>query len=150
MPSQVDYKYIWSIEPAPSTALRSTSSLPSQTTTNVLSSLKNTKEAYLDAVRILLVLLDNVLKYPTEMKYRSIRIENKSIKEKLLSLDGCSELLSAIGFKLSSGEYKLPLDVPLDVIREYREALLKRRDYWTNRKTEIVAEGKLLTCIQIF
>lgn len=142
MPSQVDYKYIWSIEPAPSTALRSTSSLPTQTTTNVLSSIKNTKEAYLDAVRILLVLLDNVLKYPTEMKYRSIRIENKSIKEKLLSLEGCSELLSAIGFKLSSGEYKLPVDVPLDAIRDYREALLKRRDYWSNRKNEIVAEVK--------
>lgn len=148
MSSQVDYKYIWSIEPAPTTALRSTSSSPltAQTTTtatNVLSSLKNTKEAYLEAVRILLVLLDNVLKYPTELKYRTIRIENKSIKEKLLSLEGCEQLLIAIGFKLTDGEYKLPLNVSLDVIRDYRNALVKRRDYWSNCKQEIVSQGKL-------
>ncbi|XP_037821916.1 peptide-N(4)-(N-acetyl-beta-glucosaminyl)asparagine amidase [Lucilia sericata] len=143
--SQVDYKYIWSIEPAPTAAaLRSTSSPPqpssSSPITSVLSSLKNTKEAYLEAVRILLVLLDNVLKYPNELKYRTIRSENKSIKEKLLSLEGCSQLLSAIGFRRSGSEYKLPLEASLDVIRAYRDALVKRRDYWLNHKQEIITE----------
>lgn len=144
--SKVDYKYIWSIEPAPATvttALRSTSSPPATPQlNNVLSSLKNTKESYLEAVRILLVLLDNVLKYPNELKYRTIRIENKSIKEKLLSLEGCSQLLTAIGFKRVANEYKLPLDASLDVIREYRDALMKRREYWANHKEDIRAEGK--------
>ncbi|XP_065369389.1 peptide-N(4)-(N-acetyl-beta-glucosaminyl)asparagine amidase [Calliphora vicina] len=137
--SQVDYKYIWSIEPAPTAALRSTSSPPPQIT-NVLSSLKNTREAYLEAVRILLVLLDNVLKYPNELKYRSIRIENKSIKERLLSLEGCSQLLTAIGFKRSANEYILPLEASLDVLRSYRDALVKRRDYWLNQKQAIITE----------
>lgn len=138
--SQVDYKYIWSIEPAPTAALRSTSSPPPQIT-NVFSSLKNTREAYLEAVRILLVLLDNVLKYPKELKYRSIRIENKSIKERLLSLEGCSQLLTAIGFKCSANEYILPLEASLDVLRSYRDALVKRRDYWLNQKQAIITEG---------
>ena len=142
--SQVEYKYIWSIEPAPSAVLRSTSSPPTQATTattNVLSSLKNTKETYLEAVRILLVLLDNVLKYPNEIKYRSIRLENKSIKEKLLSLEGCSELLTAIGFKRSANEFTLPLDASLDLLRAYRDALIKRRDYWLNYNQEITSTG---------
>lgn len=145
--SKVDYKYIWSIEPAPAavtTALRSTTSPPAATPqfNNVLSSLKNTKESYLEAVRILLVLLDNVLKYPNDLKYRTIRIENKSIKEKLLSLEGCSQLLTAIGFKQVANEYKLPLEASLDVIREYRDALMKRREYWLNHKENIRVEGK--------
>lgn len=142
--SQVEYKYIWSIEPASSAVLRSTSSPRTQAATassNVLSSLKNTKETYLEAVRILLVLLDNVLKFPNEVKYRSIRLENKAIKEKLLSLEGSSELLTAIGFKKTANEFTLPLDASLDLLRAYRDALIKRRDYWLNCNQEITSQG---------
>lgn len=128
--SQLDYKFIWHIEPASA----SSSGKPPNPPT--LCSIRNTKNAYLEGVRILLVLLDNILKHPKEEKFRTIRLENKTIKEKLLSLEGSSELLIAIGFKRSERGYCLSEEASLDLVREYRDALEKRRDYWSNRKEE--------------
>lgn len=53
---------------------------------------------YIESVTILLKLLDNVIREPQNEKYRMIRLENKTIKEKLLSLKGVRELLEKIGF----------------------------------------------------
>lgn len=92
------------------------------------------QEQYLEAVRILLVLLENVLSQPNNLKYRTIRVENKAIKEKLLSVEGSERLLNAIGFKRlpSSNEYTLPTEVPLQQIQKYRDVLSKRREAWLN------------------
>ncbi|XP_017074871.1 peptide-N(4)-(N-acetyl-beta-glucosaminyl)asparagine amidase isoform X2 [Drosophila eugracilis] len=89
-------------------------------------------EAYLEAVRILLVLLDNVLAQPDNLKYRTIRLENKAIKEKLLTLPGCIRLLNAIGFvRASCSEaYTLPPEVSLQKVQKYRDALIERRSVW--------------------
>lgn len=97
-------------------------------------SLRNTKETYLEAVRILLLLLDNILTHPSEAKFRSIRVENKTIKERLLSLEGGNELLCAIGFQRSTDQYTLPTNCSMEIVREYRDALRKRRDFWANKK----------------
>lgn len=58
----------------------------------------NSTEQYSDGVVILLRLLDNVIREPQNNKYRTIRLENKVIKEKLLCLSGIRELLTSIGF----------------------------------------------------
>ncbi|XP_053965850.1 peptide-N(4)-(N-acetyl-beta-glucosaminyl)asparagine amidase [Anastrepha ludens] len=91
---------------------------------------KNSKDAYLEAARILLVLLENVLREPTNAKYRTIRLENKTIKEKLLSVAGIAQLLNAIGFKCSATEYTLPKEVPLQRIQQYWNVLQERRESW--------------------
>ncbi|XP_017045655.1 peptide-N(4)-(N-acetyl-beta-glucosaminyl)asparagine amidase isoform X2 [Drosophila ficusphila] len=90
------------------------------------------KEAYLEAVRILLVLLENVLAQPENSKFRTIRLENKAIKEKLLTLPGCERLLDAIGFIRApeSNVYTLPTDVSLQQVQKYRDALSERRSAW--------------------
>ncbi|XP_052841030.1 peptide-N(4)-(N-acetyl-beta-glucosaminyl)asparagine amidase isoform X2 [Drosophila gunungcola] len=90
------------------------------------------KDAYLEAVRILLVLLENVLAQPENSKFRTIRLENKTIKEKLLSLPGCERLLDAIGFVRAPGSnaYILPTDVSLQQVQKYRDALSERRSAW--------------------
>lgn len=59
----------------------------------------NSMETYVDGVAILLKLLDNVIREPQNNKYRTIRLENKVIKEKLLCLNGIRELLTSIGFQ---------------------------------------------------
>lgn len=56
------------------------------------------RNQYIEAVTILLKLLDNVIREPYNDKYRTIRLENKTIKEKLLSLNGVREFLMKIGF----------------------------------------------------
>ncbi|KAH8338779.1 hypothetical protein KR074_010073 [Drosophila pseudoananassae] len=93
---------------------------------------KGLKDAYLEAVRILLVLLENVLSQPENPKYRTIRLENKAIKEKLLSLPGCEQLLTAIGFTRSPGSsaFTLPSEVSLQQVQQYRDALQERRSAW--------------------
>ncbi|EDW77224.1 uncharacterized protein Dwil_GK22046 [Drosophila willistoni] len=90
------------------------------------------KNSYLEAVRILLVLLENVLTQPSNEKFRTIRLENKTIKEKLLSLPGCDQLLEAIGFKrqANSNSYLLPSEVSLQQIQKYRDVLIERRAAW--------------------
>ncbi|XP_039499821.1 peptide-N(4)-(N-acetyl-beta-glucosaminyl)asparagine amidase isoform X2 [Drosophila santomea] len=90
------------------------------------------KEAYLEAVRILLVLLENILAQPENLKFRTIRLENKAIKEKLLSLPGCERLLEAIGFQRVTGSnaFTLPTEVSLRQVQKYRDALSERRTAW--------------------
>ncbi|XP_034651227.1 peptide-N(4)-(N-acetyl-beta-glucosaminyl)asparagine amidase [Drosophila subobscura] len=93
---------------------------------------QNVKNAYLEAVRILLVLLENVLSQPNNTKFRTIRLDNKAIKEKLLSLPGCEKLLDAIGFRRApnSNSYTLPSDVSLHQIQKYHDVLSERRTAW--------------------
>lgn len=55
-------------------------------------------DSYVDSVTILLRILDNIIKEPHNEKYRSIRLENKVIKEQLLRLQGVRQLLEKIGF----------------------------------------------------
>jgi len=90
------------------------------------------QQQYLEATRILIVLLENVLSQPNNLKFRTIRLENKAIKEKLLSLSGSEPLLAAIGFKRtpSSNAFTLPNEVPLQLIQKYRDELRRRREAW--------------------
>lgn len=57
-----------------------------------------TNAKYIESVTILLKILDNVIREPQNDKYRTIRLENKIIKEKLLSLHGVRAFLEKIGF----------------------------------------------------
>lgn len=54
--------------------------------------------SYINSVSVLLRILDNIINEPHINKYRTIRLENQIIKEKLLPLHGIRELLSGIGF----------------------------------------------------
>lgn len=61
--------------------------------------LENAKsDKYIESVTILLRILNNIIFDPQNDKYRTIRLENQIIKEKLLSLNGVRELLEKIGF----------------------------------------------------
>lgn len=55
-------------------------------------------DVFVDSISILLRILDNIIREPQNDKYRNIRLENKIIKEKLLSLNGVYQLLRKIGF----------------------------------------------------
>ncbi|XP_017017610.1 peptide-N(4)-(N-acetyl-beta-glucosaminyl)asparagine amidase [Drosophila kikkawai] len=92
------------------------------------------RDAYLEAVRILLVLLENVLSQPKNAKFRTIRLDNKTIKEKLLSLPGCERLLDAIGFVRAPGSnaFTLPSEASLQQVQRYRDALSERRSAWVS------------------
>lgn len=71
----------------------------------------NSKSAFLDSTSVLLRLLDNVIKFSDEPKYRTIRKENKIIKEKLL-INSMLSLLLKIGFvEVSFKSSSIPFQV---------------------------------------
>lgn len=78
--------------------MSSSSSLSLNYEREVLNLESANRNQYLESVTILLKLLDNVIREPHNEKYRTIRLENKTIKEKLLSLNGVREFLVKIGF----------------------------------------------------
>lgn len=59
---------------------------------------KSSNACYVDSVSTLLKVLDMIIREPYNEKYRSIRLENKVVKEKLLCLNGIREVLDHIGF----------------------------------------------------
>lgn len=58
----------------------------------------NTVDEQIGCVRILIRLLDNIVRQPNDTKYRIINLENKTIKLKLSGLDGIHALLHSIGY----------------------------------------------------
>ncbi|XP_055920485.1 peptide-N(4)-(N-acetyl-beta-glucosaminyl)asparagine amidase [Eupeodes corollae] len=94
---------------------------------------RNSRESYLEAVRILLILLDNVIREPNNPKYRAIRLENRTIREKLLSLAGVTDLLREIGFIRTQSEYVLPETTVLENIKQYREVIKRRVDNFVEK-----------------
>lgn len=109
---------------------------------------------YIESVTILLKILNNVIREPQNEKYRTIRLENKIIKEKLLCLTGVRELLKKIGFVevtcifhvrffvsvfvnvcmycQVNGTLNLPTNVLIATIRKYRDQLNDRYELIKN------------------
>ncbi|XP_059609214.1 peptide-N(4)-(N-acetyl-beta-glucosaminyl)asparagine amidase [Phlebotomus argentipes] len=82
---------------------------------------RNDVEIFRVSVEILLRLLDNVICEPKNLKYRTIRLENKTIKEKLLVLDGMKDLLLALGFEEDGrGALTLSTKVLVGSLKKYR------------------------------
>jgi len=60
---------------------------------------ENPTEVYLEVSSILLNVVDNVLHYPSNPKYRKLRLENKLVSTVLLPSIGAMECLFEIGFQ---------------------------------------------------
>lgn len=65
---------------------------------------RNAKNVYINGVTILLKLMENLINFPTEEKYRKIKKSNVRIKNELLIVDGMIEFLLDVGFKTVSIE----------------------------------------------
>ncbi|GAB0090344.1 Peptide-N(4)-(N-acetyl-beta-glucosaminyl) asparagine amidase [Sergentomyia squamirostris] len=85
--------------------------------------LKTNVEIYRNSVEILLKLLDNVILEPKNQKYRSIRVENKTIKEKLLVLSGMKDLLLALGFEEDGEHLILSTKVLVGSLKKHRSII---------------------------
>lgn len=88
-----------------------------------------------DAARVclstLLKLVGNVLANPSEPKYRSVKADNKAIKEKIIGCAGGKAMLLAAGFEhhaerplISQAEmYMLPSDANLPALQEVKTGI---------------------------
>uniref|UniRef100_A0A1B0CRQ6 Peptide-N(4)-(N-acetyl-beta-glucosaminyl)asparagine amidase n=1 Tax=Lutzomyia longipalpis TaxID=7200 RepID=A0A1B0CRQ6_LUTLO len=96
-------------------------------------------EKYRVSVGILLKLLDNVIGEPKNLKYRTIRLENKTIKEKLLVLDGMKDLLIALGFEEDSGCLTLSTKVLVGSLKKHRAIIQNSLEKVTRSEAESAA-----------
>ena len=60
---------------------------------------RNASEIFDAAVDILLTFANNIIKYPSESKYRRIRVGNEAVTEKLLPASGAIDCLFEMGFE---------------------------------------------------
>ncbi len=102
----------------------------------------NSAEAKKEAAEILLKLVDNVIREPQNLKFRSVRLSNPKIESKLLTAAGAFEILFSMGFEevCSLAHYKsmfvkccrvlqgddnliLPLSVPIPTLQAFKSAI---------------------------
>lgn len=60
---------------------------------------ENSAEIIDDTFKVLLKIADNILKDPSNVKYRTLRKDNATIKNKVLAAKGGLDCLSLMGFQ---------------------------------------------------
>uniref|UniRef100_A0A1B0DG01 Transglutaminase-like domain-containing protein n=1 Tax=Phlebotomus papatasi TaxID=29031 RepID=A0A1B0DG01_PHLPP len=98
-------------------------------------------EIFCVSVEILLKLLDNVIKEPKNLKYRTIRMGNKTIKEKLLVLSGMKDLLLALGFEEDGECLTLSTKVLVGSLKKHRSLIHSHLQKVTKSEAEKCAES---------
>ena len=91
------------------------------------------------ALETLLKVVSNILKAPTEPKYRTLKTSNAKISV-ITEASGGTELLRALGFEAEAGTLVLPmgadLNVLMDVQRAITEALAAPEARWGIKEGE--------------
>ena len=78
----------------------------------------------IDAVKVLIRCADNILKSPTEPKFRRLSVANSNVQQCLLPAYGAIECLFEMGFVESSDHFLLPEAASLSRVKNVRDALV--------------------------
>ncbi|XP_039976868.1 peptide-N(4)-(N-acetyl-beta-glucosaminyl)asparagine amidase [Xiphias gladius] len=89
---------------------------------------ENSNEVFLDVAKLLLTYADNILRYPNEAKYRSIRIGNPTFSTKLLPIKGAVECLFEMGFEEAETHLVFPKSASVEQLKLIRESIAAERD----------------------
>ena len=86
--------------------------------------LENERCVMIGAVKVLIRCADNVLKHPTEPKFRRLPVANSNVQQHLLPVYGAVECLFEMGFVKSSDHFLLPETASLSRVQNVRDALV--------------------------
>uniref|UniRef100_A0A7N6A377 Peptide-N(4)-(N-acetyl-beta-glucosaminyl)asparagine amidase n=1 Tax=Anabas testudineus TaxID=64144 RepID=A0A7N6A377_ANATE len=89
---------------------------------------ENKDEVFLEVAKLLLTYADNILRYPNEEKYRSIRIGNPTFSTKLLPIKGAVECLFEMGFEEAETHLVFPKSASVEQLKLMRESIASERD----------------------
>ncbi|KAL6100090.1 ngly1 [Pungitius sinensis] len=89
---------------------------------------ENSDEVFLDVAKLLLTYADNILRSPSEEKYRSIRIGNPTFSTKLLPINGAVECLFEMGFEEAETHLVFPKSASVEQLKLIRDSVAAERD----------------------
>uniref|UniRef100_A0A8C3G5Z2 Peptide-N(4)-(N-acetyl-beta-glucosaminyl)asparagine amidase n=1 Tax=Cyclopterus lumpus TaxID=8103 RepID=A0A8C3G5Z2_CYCLU len=89
---------------------------------------ENANEVFLDVAKLLLTYADNILRYPNEEKYRSIRIGNPTFSTKLLPIKGAVECLFEMGFEEAETHLVFPRSASVEQLKLIRDSIAAESD----------------------
>uniref|UniRef100_A0A4W6FQJ5 Peptide-N(4)-(N-acetyl-beta-glucosaminyl)asparagine amidase n=1 Tax=Lates calcarifer TaxID=8187 RepID=A0A4W6FQJ5_LATCA len=98
---------------------------------------ENSNEVFLDVAKLLLTYADNILRYPNEEKYRSIRIGNPTFSTKLLPIKGAVECLFEMGFEEAETHLVFPKSASVEQLKLIRESIAAERDQRLQREQPV-------------
>ncbi|XP_074051785.1 peptide-N(4)-(N-acetyl-beta-glucosaminyl)asparagine amidase [Macrotis lagotis] len=88
---------------------------------------QNPRETFLEASKLLLTYADNILRYPNDEKYRSIRIGNAAFSTRLLPVRGAVECLFEMGFEEGETHLVFPKKAPVEQLQKIRDLIALAR-----------------------
>jgi len=80
-----------------------------------------------EACDILVRLLTNIVKDPSNIKYRQVKLTNPKIESKLLPAAGAFEVLFCVGFEEADDKLIMPLSASIQKVEKFVEAIEKVR-----------------------
>ncbi|CAB4063552.1 E3.5.1.52 [Lepeophtheirus salmonis] len=108
--------------------------------TTSLNLLKDNEKDIMDsACDIFKPSLSNVIKDPTNMKYRSIKLGNPKISSALLNANGAFEVLFTVGFEESDDCLILPMNASISILTAFRDKIKDMIDNKTNQEEPEIA-----------
>jgi len=87
--------------------------------------LENDRPVLLAAVKVLIKCAANILRNPTDPKFRRLPITNVNVQQCLLPAYGAIECLFEMGFVESTDHFRLPDTAPLSRVRDVHDALVE-------------------------
>ncbi|XP_075068456.1 peptide-N(4)-(N-acetyl-beta-glucosaminyl)asparagine amidase [Mixophyes fleayi] len=103
---------------------------------------RNGRQVFMDASQLLLTYADNILRSPSEEKYRSIRIGNTAFSTRLLPVPGAVECLFEMGFEEGETHLVFPKKASVEKLRKVRDRIASERNKQLNGSSTPVPEAK--------
>ena len=79
-----------------------------------------------DCFKMIHLICKNIIKDPSEMKFRSINLENEKIRDKIAKINGGLMVLKGLGFTMSDADTRMVLEddqLDTDLIKEVFEKM---------------------------
>lgn len=97
---------------------------------------QNPTETFLEASRLLLTYADNIIRHPSEEKYRSIRIGNQTFSTRLLPVRGAVECLFEMGFEEGETHLVFPKEASIEQLSRIRDLIAGERSSRLNGSSQ--------------
>ncbi|XP_047480143.1 peptide-N(4)-(N-acetyl-beta-glucosaminyl)asparagine amidase-like [Penaeus chinensis] len=100
--------------------------------------LENDQELLEAAIETLLKIAGNILREPSNEKFRSVNLSSNVVERKLIPAVGALEILFLMGFEEGDDKLVLPKDDSLERVRQYQRELLSLRENKMRKKQPAV------------